>query len=282
MRILFFLLCNSWLAAASTLDSQLIKNLFANSSNLPTDQIDKIKFENFTFDVGVTDSPKIVTSMNGGSTTLIWGNDRNSLLRIRIFAQKRYDKYVEDLILPMALFQGVQSDNANAALDDEKLKETWRSGNLASIGNYCVGQHLSGIGSGVVNTGFFFYDEYGFCMQVSTPAESAVSLDSVEEIGRGVIVEIAKALKNEGVVPNPLEKAGPFSFSKPVANTRRTTDSIRNDRNETRQPKSHKSQESAQSSLPVNHLNFWAFGLGAIAVLLAMLLVWRQRSKKQS
>jgi hypothetical protein len=282
MRILFFLLCNCWLAAASTLDSQVIKNLFANSSGLPADQIDKIKFENFTFDVGVAGSQRIVTSMKGGSATLKLGDDRRSLLRIRIFAQKRYDKYVEDLLIPLALFQGVQSDNAKAALDDDKLKETWRSGNLASIGNYCVGQHLPGIGSGTVNAGFFFYDEYGFCMQVSTPAESGVSLDSLEEVGRGVIKEIAKVLKNEKVSPNPLVNTGPFAFSKSIANARRATELSSNDKHETHTPKPNKNLEPSQSSHPPTQLGFWAFGFGAIVVLLAMLLVWWQRSKKPS
>lgn len=280
MKLLLLFLCNCWLAAGSTIDSQTLKNLIVQSSGLSADQIEKIKFENFNFDVGVVGSPKIITSMKGGSVSLKWSDERNSLIRIRVFAQKRYDNYVEDLVLPMALFQGIPSNNVNALLDDDKLKDSWRTGKITDIGNYCVGQHLPGLGNGIVNAGFFFYDEYGFCVQVSASKDSGVTLDSVEEMGRGVIEEIAKAIKQESVTPNPFNKAEAFAFTRSVSNSEKTAEAIKIQERETRPPKPDHKPAPVQNPQSASRGGFWVIGLGAVVVLLATLLVWWQTRKK--
>lgn len=272
-----FLWCCS-LTEASTLHGNLIQELLSQSSGLSVDQLNAIKIGDFVFDVGVVGNPRIVTGMNGGSVVLRWSNDKSSLILIRVYAQKRYDKYVEDLVIPMDIIKGISNETSKALFDGNSLRNSWIVGKVPQIGNYCVGKHLPGMGPVPVNSGFFFDDKYGFCLQISTPENSGVGLEAVERIGKGLLEAIGTELKSEGVSPNPLDRIDePFA---PAARSEKNAGTIQYNGDNAPKPKPDQSSETMKNPQAAISRGFWVLGLSATSALLAMLLVWRKIWKK--
>ncbi len=202
------------LLQASTLDQTAIKSIFMEESGLPIEKIAEARFEDFIFDIGINKSATIIKSSGGGRTSVQWDDGAKSLLSIKVFAQKRYDKYTQELDVPMEIINGIPSESSKAALRDNGLRQSWRVGEMKGIGVYCVGQIRAGLGENVVSTGFFFDDEYGFCLQLSSLKDSGIELDSIENIGRELTEKMILQAKSEGLVSNPLSKAGSFAISK--------------------------------------------------------------------
>ncbi len=276
--LLFSFLWGCSLAEASTLHSNLLQEIFSQSSGLPSEQLSNINFRDFSFDVGVVGTPKIIASMNGGSAVLRWADDKSSLIQIKVYAQKRYDKYVEDLIIPMDIIKGISNDTSKALLDTNGLRDSWEIGKVSKVGIYCFGKHLPGLGPTPVFSGYFFDDYYGFCLQVSTPQNSGVSLGAVEKIGRRVIEEIASEIKTEGVSPNPLDKVdAPFA---PTTRNDKNAGKVRDGEDTTPKPKPDQRSESKGNSQVASSRDFWMLGWIAAPALLAILLVWRKISKR--
>lgn len=98
---------NCLLFSASTIKADLLKSIFVLESNLSTDEIDKIDFVDFNFQVGIAGDPRIISNIKGGNLILRWNDDEKSIIKIQFFAQKRYDAYVQELDIPMDIFNGI-------------------------------------------------------------------------------------------------------------------------------------------------------------------------------
>lgn len=255
---------------ASTMEAERIKDIFKDESGLSSDKIDEGKFQIFNFDIGTTKSATIIKNINGGRTSVGWDNGEKSFVTIKAFAQKRYDKYVQELDTPMDIINRIPSANSKAALRDELLKNSWRVGEMKGIGAYCVGQLHAGLGGNIVSTGFFFNDEYGFCLQISTLEESGIELEAVESIGKKLTEEMVLQAKADGLIANPLTKSGPFAVAQPKVSRGTKKPSI------TEQDPSvlEDAQKPANSSISGKSWRSWPINLGlAVALLLAIFLL---------
>lgn len=268
---------NCILLTASTIDSDSINRIFTQDSTLPADLINKIDFKDFDFEVGIEGTPRIVSNIKGGRILLKWADDGKSMIQIRVFAQKRNDEYVEELDVPMDILNGISSENSIAALGTDKLRESWKASRIKDIGNYCVGQHLAAYGASVVSSGYFFNQDYGFCLHISSPDGSGVGLGAVENIGKIVMVQIAKKIQDDGVTPNPLNKSGSFVIAEKTGDKEVNEVSKEEDSPKIIHRENNTQKHSLRSETGSTN-KFWGIAVLVVA-LTCVFLVWRRISK---
>ena len=124
---------------------------------------------------------------------------------MKIFPQKRYEKYVEELSIPMAIINGDLNEHFRILIDEKGLKDSWKIGYLESFGDYCVGKHIALSGE-ETTTGYFFYEYFGICLQISASKATGASVQSIELLGSDILNEVHSQVTNEKTKPSSLSE----------------------------------------------------------------------------